>query len=130
MSEKTQPIFYFGCWHDVGHFMRAPNKHADSHREAAEFAWKNPWSHDIDGRLCPDGSQIEGRALIHHKEGWTALSFWDRSVDKRRGSNSNFLAKGDHSFETMLTLAEEYFPDILKRYSFQIVDASTPKETK
>ena len=36
-------------------------------------------------------------------DGWTALAFWDRSLDHRRNSNSAFFWKGDHNFYQMLT---------------------------
>jgi len=77
----------------------------------------------IDGGLCPKGAQIEGKALIHYKDGWTALSFWDRSVDMRGNSNSNFLADGKFTFEQMVEFAYQNFPEVTRRYKFSIVPA-------
>ena len=46
-----------------------------------------PWSYRGDGiereRWFYRGPQTQGEALLYHKQGWTAISFWDRSVDER-----------------------------------------------
>ena len=36
----------------------------------------------------------QGEAIIHHKNGWTALSLWDSTIDTRPGCSSTYLAKG------------------------------------
>ena len=66
------------------------------------------------------GNQAEGKAALHYKGGWTALAFWDRSVDSRPGSNSVFLAEGTHQFEDMVVLAQQSFPSIMQRFKFKI----------
>jgi len=71
--------------------------------------------------------QIEGAALLHYKDGWTALSFWDRSIDKRSGCNSNFFAQGTHTFEEMLEIARAHFPAVMARFTFKIVPAEEVK---
>ena len=109
-------IYYFGCIGQHGHYMFKPG----SRMTDWMFLDKNPWGHSIDGRLCPDEKQIEGQARIHQKDGWTALSFWDRSIDRRPGSNSNFLAEGDHTFDEMMLLANEHFPEVMERFVFNI----------
>jgi hypothetical protein len=114
-------VYYFGCIDRPGHFMHAPHGYD---REASAFTKNNPWGYKIDSRLCPDGPEVEGRALVHHKDGWTALSFWDRSVDRRGKCNSNFLAEGTHDFAAMVKIAQEHFPRIMGRFSFPIVEAT------
>ena len=119
---------YFGCWDTPGHFL---------YLESGRNCWKSlqiielvfP---DIDGGYCvgtdpnrerawqrPE-EQPEGIAKITHKEGWTMLSFWDRSVDKRMNCNSNFIQQGDFSFEQMVESAQLKFPKIWERFTFEV----------
>lgn len=118
---RAMEIYYYGCYRDIGHRMLQPRSLVCSQTEL-EFLHANPWGVEIDGDLCPPGVQWEGQALIHHKDGWTVLAFWDRSIDSRPNSNSNFLAKGIFDFEQMLALAREHFPEVISRFHFQIVE--------
>lgn len=121
-------IYYFGCVERAGHFLWTPGPR-DALRDTT------PWGPCPDGTLCPHPNprcefntnhfgckceQHEGIALLHHKDGWTALGFWDRSVDKRGGCNSNFLAEGIYTFEQMIDLATQHYPAIVSRYKFEI----------
>jgi len=78
-----------------------------------------PWGWEIDGKMQPRGiprdSQPLGCACLHYKDGWTMLSFWDRSGDPRPNSNGNFIVQGTHNFETMLSLAQIHFPTLMAR---------------
>lgn len=114
--------YYFGCIRKSGHYMFKPRENYNAIDE--KFLDSNPWGYSVDEKLCPEGPQTEGIALVHYKDGWTALSFWDRSVDKRGGCNSNFLAEGTFSFEEMLAIAREKFPNVMKRFSFKIINAN------
>lgn len=125
--------YYFGCVGGPGHYFYGPDGrslYGDEYRAHA-----CPWrEHEIDARLqphrtgcdkrayCGCGSMPEGQAVIHHKDGWTALSFWDRSVDGRSGCNSNFFIEGTYEFSAMLQLAREKFPSILARFTFEIAE--------
>jgi hypothetical protein len=122
MSEE---VYYFGCVDVAGHYMHAAKapRSLEERRAEHDVLYSNPWGTEVDSGLCPSGPEIEGRALLHHKDGWTALSFWDRSVDSRGKCNSNFLAKGTFDFEKMLELARENFPHVMKRFKFEIVQA-------
>jgi hypothetical protein len=129
---KAVKMYYFGCVERAGHFMFDISLHQ---------AWRHsdcPWNPDkgeVDGKLqphlpdcnkrvyCRCGSLPQGQALVHHKEGWTALSFWDRSVDSRGGCNSNFFANGTFDFDTMVMLAKHFFPTIWNRYMFEVVES-------
>lgn len=116
--------FYFGCVGRSGHYM---------HDAGLRHSWEapQPWKR-IDGVLQPGCTftkyigwksprkQPEGLAAIHHKDGWTALSFWDRSVDKRGNCNSTFFFKGTHRFGTMCQLAGKHFPSVWSRFSFKV----------
>jgi hypothetical protein len=115
-------MFYFGPWDESGHFFFT---------EQGRCIWEDdipgfPFGHygkkvPVDGRLqpgCPDPDdrlkrrtrpEVEGEALLHHIKGWTALCFWDRSVDKRGACNSNYFAEGTFTFEQMCAMAKERF---------------------
>lgn len=88
-----------------------------------DFGDNNPWKWEVDRRMCPSGTQVQGWAALHKRDGWTLISFYDRSVDSRPGSNSSFLAEGNFTFEEMLGIAREYFPRVMSRFTFEIVEA-------
>lgn len=82
--------YYFGCDKQAGHHAFDEGRRRPPYERAIIF------SH-LDGTLPP---QPEGRNLyvasFSRLGGWnmTALSWWDRSVDSRPGSNSTILAPG------------------------------------
>ncbi len=59
--------------------------------------------------------QTQGLARLCHRNGWTALSLWDRTGDPRGGSNSAIVAEGLHDFDTMVKLFAETFPALWAR---------------
>lgn len=93
----TKPfLVYYGPWDRPGHYMYYETGDSVLSNERKRVAWQD---REIDGVLQPgccwnrshSGSrrpQVEGEALLHHKNGWTALSFWDRTIDERPGCNS------------------------------------------
>ncbi len=120
-------VYFFGCGRDVGHYWHGPHLRYVSHTVYRTPPWQD---HDIDGKAQPtcreetrhgktrwvsDPEEQEGPARIHHRKGWTMLSFWDRSVDKRFASNGSFVAKGEHDHNGMMDLAQEHFPELLGR---------------
>ena len=118
-------IFFFGCakGDQSGHRMKASRYSTNDYMVANRFMYSNPWRHSIDGSLAPAGrEQKQGQALLHRKNGWTAISFWDRTGDSRMGSNSAFLAKGDYTFAEMINLASAAFPEIMASFKFPIVE--------
>lgn len=121
--------FYFGAWDSsLGHYTYSPDG-VRFHKKARELPWS---TEQIDGKLaqhkckdrrhCGCSNLTEGIAFVHHRDGWTALGFWDRSVDNRPGSNSNFFFKGTHTFSEMKDLASKHFPNIVSRFKFEIID--------
>lgn len=86
-----------------------------------------PWSaREIDGNFAPgawrrrdatvpEQYQPEHVACLYHRDGWTMISFWDRSMDHRFSSNGNFIVEGTHDFDTACTLAREVFPSVWDR---------------
>lgn len=114
--------YYFGYRQGYGHGVQHPDESSDYN-----FVYTNPWGVKLDGKLAPQvGTQTQGHALLHQKDGWTCIAFWDRSGDTRQGSNSAFLMEGTHTFDEMLKLAYEHFPVIFRRFGFPIIDV-TPK---
>lgn len=125
--ETPLRIFYFGCWGGTGHFLWT--------RDAlsAERV-RHPWGvgrRGLDGALAPGfrdprrgevapEDQHQGAAALVHRDGWTALAFWDRSVDHRAGSNSVFLAPGTLTADEMIKLARETFPSVWARFMFPV----------
>ncbi len=109
--------FYFGCWGDSGHYLW------DEHANHARRGTGLPPSLGVarlDGEFAPKGPQTEGRAALHHVDGWTVLAFWDRSVDRRHGSHSTFVAEGAHDFAAMVAIARARFPRVWGRYRFEV----------
>jgi len=121
-------MYYFGCIRESGHYLWDEHCHSAGRAERSAI----PWGDERDAGLCPKGHQHEGHAALHYKDGWTALAFWDRSVDHRTGSNSNFFAVGTYDAHTMLALVRERFPTIWKRFGFdvRVVEVSSPEPAK
>lgn len=111
---------YFGCYKTPGHYVFRRGMHRP-HTDIGR------WAGGFDGQLAPRGiGERQGVAALH----WffmntprpiTALSFWDRSVDKRGGCNSIFFVEGVQSFENALQEARESFPEL--SFPFDIVPA-------
>lgn len=50
----------------------------------------------------------------------TALSFWDRTVDRRGNSSSNFFFDSHLNFDDALADAREHWPHIFERFTFEV----------
>lgn len=127
---ETVEAYYFGCQRESGHYFFHPDgkggRSWDIERRVGPAIYPR-----IDSRFCPGAKQerggyrqtrpeVEGEAALNHIEGWTILSFWDRSVDKRGGCNSNFVALGTHDYTTMRAIAATQFPSVWKRFKFEV----------
>lgn len=112
--------FYFGCLQEPGHFWWS-----SSLSRAPLPGTTFPM---VDGVYCPPATDKEGVAQVvymtlHQYRGpWTLVSFWDRSVDSRPGSNSAFLLEGAYSFTAALERSKLTFPSIWKRFTFQVTE--------
>lgn len=119
-------MFYFGPWDQAGHRMRSADRPTDRSMELEErraesnFTRTNPWGYQVDGGLCPPQSFGQGRARLHQKDGWTAIAFWDMTVDTRPGSNSVYLAEGTFTFDQMVEMAKTRFADRWNKMGFQV----------
>lgn len=114
--------FYFGCSNDhMGHFLYDPSGRSGLTARQEDFPVAE---HVLDGGLLPPWRpQVEGRATLVHINGWTILSFWDRSIDARGNSSSSFLVKGKLSFDEICARAKYHFAAIWARFAFPIVEA-------
>lgn len=117
--------FYFGCWGRVGHYLWAPGM------VYVGYCGHRPFTlQDLDGRLQPprprnrtfdnDVDQPQGLARLTHRDGWTVLSFWDRSVDDRGCSHSTFVLPGIRAFDAAVIAAREAFPEVWARINFKV----------
>ena len=129
MGEESN-VYYFGCWRDSGHYLKHPGGSSVHSADEKVRPWKM-----IDGCLPPARRDRpdrrgyarvlkeagQGKAALHYKDGWTAIAFWDRSVDKRGASNSAFFVRGTHSWEDAVRIARKHFPSVWKRFPFEVV---------
>ncbi len=106
---------FFGCWRNAGHYLHEPGGRSIRYEAAG------PWGTKLDGRVQPEeqvaciGNGLPPMRLIH-KDGWTSLGFWDRTVDTRPGSCAAFVSTGTHTEEAMVKLAKEHFPKVWARF--------------
>lgn len=123
-------MIYFGCagkHHGRGHALTRPDG-GSSGREVSNMLEKAGIYPKIDGGFCPgmegkrhhEVKQVEGHAKLTHHNGWTILSFWDRTGDSRGNSNSAFLEQGEHDFDYMVAKAKEVFPQMWERFTFEV----------
>ena len=124
---STTPVtrrFYAGCKGQPGHFLWDNKGGRPKHQYGTESPI--PWD-SWDGKLQPKGGKY-GEALIFYKRRttdepmWTAIGFWDSTVDKRPGSCSCFFADSHLSFEDMVADAKEHWPQIFARFPFEVVE--------
>jgi very-short-patch-repair endonuclease len=100
-------MYYFGCWDCVGHYL--VNQNGKKFRSIGPIT-------NIDGKYSPQNNKEDDReSIITHEKGWTILAMWDRSVDKRYGSNAAFIIEGRYTIDQMWEMASKNYPQIVKR---------------
>jgi len=114
-------VYVFTCMGQPGHRLWSSPA-----RPQPADATGCPNPHKLDTGFCPrtdEGERAQGRAALHWVT-WdrhvTVLAFWDRSGDPRPGSHSTFVLDGHHAFEEAVRHAEEAFPHLFARYTFQV----------
>jgi hypothetical protein len=111
--------YYFGCWDGPGHYLR--DTHGRMMRESTIPTDFPCPPNCFDGCFLPPKlPELEGRASLVHLNGWTILAFWDRSVDKRGKCNSAFILRNYHDFDEAKRLAQVCFPQVWKRFTFEV----------
>lgn len=123
-------MYYFGPLKQSGHYLfHEDGEQVSLHEMSLEPP--HPWHEREDGALQPGrvfwrgrwvqrGPMVEGEALIHHFGGWTALSFWDSTIDTRPGSSSTYIAEGTFTFEQMVEMARMRFAERWNRMKFEV----------
>lgn len=127
--------FYTGCLHDIGHYFwlnsRKSVLYADEiMREVPDFIriWADKW----DGGLLQNGKRpdvYDGKVFAVPAKGpWTALVWWDNSIDKRGASNSGFYVFGFEWEErtAALAFAQEKWPSVAQRQRQPLVLQEAP----
>lgn len=127
----TEPTYY-GCWTDVGHYARSTSRRSVTFEVEQWCASHDARNTILVGstapgtRRIPEDAQVEGLARVTH---WpaidaTCLAFWDRSVDSRHASHSDFWLPGCLTFEEAVSAARAAFPSIWDRYKFDVREAT------
>ena len=110
-KRDSYDIWLFGCIGAPGHCMH--------NRTPPHPAWDStPWGNQVDGGLAPQQDCVTGEYVEHHKDGWTAVSFWDRSGDHRPGSNTNFFVAHTVTGEELIAMARKQWPEVFARRGF------------
>ncbi len=73
------------------------------------------------GLLPPRMPETQGRATLVHLNGWTILTFWDRSGDKRGQSCSAFVLCGTLDFDAVIRVSKARYPKVWERIDFDVV---------
>lgn len=117
--QRITETYYFGTYLSSGHYLwnTAFTKLWHSRNESPV-----PWGWALDGTLAPK-REVEGEALLHYKDGWTALSFANRTDDSRSGSNATFFFNTILTFEQAVEAAKLHWPRVVNKFDFEIVPA-------
>lgn len=108
-------VWFFGCLGEPGHYLRGADKRIEWNRV-------HPWGNKIDGGLCegPKYQRADGKMWEHHKDGWTAVAFWDQSGDDRGASNTAFLVHAEVTADELIAAARLQWPEVFARPGFPI----------
>lgn len=114
-------MYFFGCGNNgPGHyFWKSDGKRDETDRRV----WYRELT-GIDGVYAPAWHSRPHEWVYHRHNGFTIISCWDYSVDRRQKSNANFIMRGDWPIEVMLLEAAKQFPKIYTRF----VNALTPEQ--
>ena len=122
--EGMPGLIYLGCHERPGHhFFTAGMRGLYSVAPAYQL---NAYVlHQLDGRFAPQDTEEEGLAWFHcatvNDIPYMVISFWDRSVDERYGSNSTFLIIGQSKcFNDALADCKAAFPEVFRRFKFEV----------
>lgn len=112
--------YFFGVKEYAGHFLYLGNQKVNQQHLPKDFPVD---VYVLDGKLLPPKlPQEQGRAELVHVGGWTVLTFWDRSEDKRLNCNSSFLVRGQYDFQEVVKIAKDNYPKIWSRFDFEVYE--------
>lgn len=132
-------ILFHGCgMREVGHYWWAPGMISSGafrrrHNDRLEddpYRYV-PWGFSVDGGLAPQGDRlhVEGQGAFAQsgrfigtleEEWWSAISWWDNSIDKRPASNATFVIDQRVSAAELLVATEAKFSEVLGRMKYDI----------
>lgn len=133
VSLPQSEVFYFGCLGEKGHFFHAPRRTRSDAYNLSQAAGAALGRSGLDGALCWNSprsdcdrydrrDETEGLAFRTCHGGWTAVAFWDRSVDPRGACNSAFLVRGDLTFAQVIRASRHAWPQVWARFTFDVVE--------
>lgn len=116
-------VVYFGVRAPhVGHYFYRADLAAPQHERSVPLP-RELLAGGVDARWCyanpvpgrwhqhtASARQTEGVVHLHHAHGWTIAAWWDRSGDKRPGSNAALFVRGEVDYATALKRGREAFP--------------------
>jgi hypothetical protein len=107
-------ILYFGWSEPSGHGLKSSKTYPHP-------TWNStPWGNNIDSGLCPRPESVDGKISEHHKDGWTAIAFWDRSGDSRPNSNTAFFVCCTMTTDELLVWSRKQWPEVFNRKGFPL----------
>lgn len=116
-------VYFSGAWpgESSGHFLYDMTGYqVYDNRMPADFPCTE---YSFDGAFLPPRlPQVEGRATLLHLNGWTILTFWDRSADHRLNSCSAFALRGMFPFAEAVETSKRAFPKVWARFDFEVVE--------
>lgn len=124
---NQRPWCYFGCGSDAGHYIFPEGSFATHGYGRPLFEKMN----SFDGKLAPLPERELYLAAFNviGSIGYSALSWWDRSVDKRPGSNSTIFSPSfDISADDLLIEGERRFPWVFARLPQRVQIVRVPSE--
>ena len=139
-------ILFHGCWttpegrSDSGHYWAGPgglDVRYSMRRKVGNRLVDNPyryvpWGHAVDGELAPYGDALYREGIVAlsqcgnqlgrpEEEWWTAISWWDNSVDSRQPANATFVVDARCDAGSLLAQARTSFPQIFARFKYELV---------
>lgn len=120
-----KPVLYFGCIGQAGHYLFGGDDTIN--KGSIGYVLSNKLDSIGD---TPRDEQVQGRVRRFYQLGpevddrhcgrvdiglWSCLDWWDRTVDKRHGSHSVFLARGVFTFSALLEAGRLAWPDVIAR---------------
>ena len=107
---STRKFWIFGCFGEPGHYLWDMNRRYCSARELGFPGLDGYHEPRYRNKPTPREQQVEGRAWLHHGPGYTSLHWWDRQGDRRHGSHTAIVVRGEATARELLALAQQRAP--------------------
>lgn len=119
-------VHFFGCIGGPGHFFFAKNAPRIDYYQQP---FGNLDTGILEEQKVPE--RLDGTLAFAQKDGWTVISFWDRSGgDTRPACNAAFLIQEIIEKDELLELARQEWPEIFSRPGFPIKQKGTNNEPR